>query len=657
MASPTFDPKSGTRGVRALSKRNETVRSLYGQLQTLGRRPATSVSVSKALEISRELVRLQAYPTIQPLLPLMINLKGKPYTLERHFHLEPLFKFLMPKRLALKTGRQTGKTAGISCRAIVCAGMIPQFTNLIICPLFEQVRRLSANYVKPMISESPIAASWTDNQTEKSVLQKTFTSKGKLIFSFALLNADRVRGVPADALSIDEVQGIDPDLIPIMAECLSGSTRPGYDTGWRIQQYTGTPLSYDNTMEKVFSDGSMAEWEILCDHCGRWNMACIHNDLEQMIGPAGDHVGPDRPGTICANSKCRRTIDPRLGHWKHGNPELMHEAPSYHVPQILLPQHYGVADAWAEIHRKMHGGAMSPAQFQNEVLGESCDVGSRLVTKTDLIRAASLDIINDPHRPENILPRIARGYAGLAMGIDWGGGGEVERLSYTAVCLVGLRPGGTLDLLWGRRLLTPNDHMREAQQIVEFIKLFRPNILAHDFGGGGPLRETILLNLRAIDPRRILPITLVRQYDPYVWKEPNEHRLRGYLQVDKTRMLLFVVQALRSAILRTFRYDSQVVTKKDARDIQKMGLLDDFMALVQEKLPTRTSGDIYAIFRAVNKSDDFAMAVMMATVALWTKFKAWPDFIKSASAADLDPRQRRAVGDGITPEDWQVDEG
>jgi len=143
-------------------------------------------------------------PNFAPLLPMVLTLDGKPYSLENHFQFETLFYTRMPKSMVLKTGRQVGKSTVGSAHGVITCTSIPYFRTLYITPLFEQVRRLSNNYVRPFIEQSPLRTLWLGTNTENSVLQRSFRNYSMMQFSFALLDADRVRGVKADKLVIDE---------------------------------------------------------------------------------------------------------------------------------------------------------------------------------------------------------------------------------------------------------------------------------------------------------------------------------------------------------------------------------------------------------------------------------------------------------------------
>jgi len=73
-----------------------------------------------------------------------------------------------------------------------------------------------------------------------------------MLFSFAFLNPDRVRGVSADRVGIDEIQDLDITFLPIIRECMSASDLA-------IRQFTGTPKTLDNTLESLWQESSQAE--------------------------------------------------------------------------------------------------------------------------------------------------------------------------------------------------------------------------------------------------------------------------------------------------------------------------------------------------------------------------------------------------------------
>jgi len=168
--------------------------------------------------------------------------------------------------MVLKTGRQVGKSTVGSAHGVITCTSIPYFRTLYVTPLFEQVRRLSNNYVRPFVEQSPIRNLWIGNSTENSVLQRSFRNYSMMQFSFASLDADRVRGVRADKIVIDEVQDIDQDHIPIIKETMSASP-------WALSQFSGTPKTPENTIEGLWLMSSQAEWCIPCRNCKKLNVS------------------------------------------------------------------------------------------------------------------------------------------------------------------------------------------------------------------------------------------------------------------------------------------------------------------------------------------------------------------------------------------------
>jgi len=570
----------------------------------------------------KKLIDLGKLPTFVQILPLLLNLNGEPYTLEDHFPFEPLFQLHLPRELLLKTGRQVSKSTSVASRGLILSWSIPHFSTLFITPLYEQIRRFSTNYVRPFIDQSPLKNMLIGTGTENSVLQRSFKNLSKMYFSFALTDANRVRGISAHACNFDEIQDMDKDLIPIIQETMSHSP-------WRLSMYTGTPKTLDNTIEGKWLDSSQAEWCIPCDNCKHLNVPKSGVDLEKMIGPWHANIGvlnPTEkqikrnikagvPATVCA--KCKHWINPKDGRWVHGKPNKRWSFPGYHVPQIIMPIHYQDRDRWSELLAKQQGyGNFTVPQFYNEVLGESYDVGAKLITETDLIAAGSLPWNNDPVTPTIPLQR-KREYITRVMGVDWGGGGE-EEISFTVMCVVGLRPDGKLDLLYGRKLLTPHDHLEEARQVLRVFNAFECSHLAHDYNGAGSLRETFVIQA-GLPYAKIAPIVYTRSAakDIMVYHKSEFQHHRDYWLLDKARALQLVCQCFKLRWLRSFKYDK--VSKDNP------GLLCDFLSLTENKVEMPRGPDIYMIQRSPHSPDDFAHAVTYACATIWHTSRAWPN--------------------------------
>lgn len=569
--------------------------------------------------------------TFVPLLPLILSLNGKPYTLSDHFPFEPLFQFQLARRLVLKTGRQVSKSTSLAARGVLMSATIPHFSTLYVTPLYEQVRRFSTRYVRPFIHQSPFKFLLLGQDSEDSVLQKSFANQSRMFFSFCGLSVDRIRGISANQCCFDEVQDIDQQHIPIVLETMGGQKT-------RLEVYAGTSKTLDNTLEGLWARSSQAEWCIPCRNCRHLNVPKMGHDLEKMIGPYREDICEERPGTICA--KCAKPILPRDGKWVHEFPERKDRFSGYHVPQIIMPIHYASPERWGELLAKQSGQfGYNTARFYNEVLGEAYDVGTKLVNKTDLQRAACLPWDCRPDLAEEIARQVENKYDLVVMGVDWGGGGEDE-ISYTTCAVVGFMATGGMHVIYGERLLTPHDHVSEASRLMHIFRLFNCRLLAHDYNGAGSIRETIMVQA-GLPLDVIVPMVYYRSAaaDIMVFRSPQDHHPRYYWHLDKARSLVLVCQTIKLGLLKFFRYDF------DTGD--QTGLLHDFLALVEHKIPTGRGPDIYTVRRHANLSDDFAHSVNFACCAIWNWTQSWPNLAALANI-QMSPADHLAA-DGIYP--------
>ena len=531
----------------------------------------------------RKLCEAGGVQTMEPLLPLMFNLNGHPYSLYDYFPFSPVFRTRMPDNLVLITGRQVSKSTSLAAHGVGVSNAIPHFSTLFVTPRYEQIRRFSTEYVGAFIKQSPVRELWTSTETTGNVLLRTFNNGSKMFFSFALLDVDRVRGIPAKKVAIDEAQDMDPDHIPIIRETMSASKEYG------ITQITGTPKTLDNFIQGEWMRSSRAEWFTPCFSCGSWNIASLEFHLEKMLGPPREDISEHLPGTIC--HKCRKPINPRYGRWVHRHPERRWNRLGLHVPQPIMPLHYAIPKKWSELIQKREGAAnTAPHVFINEILGESSATGNQLVTLPDLQAAAILPWANNSMDPlQEVFDRLGD-YKTTVMGIDWGGGGE-DGVSFTVLSLLGFRADGKIDVLWGRRLLNPHEHIKEAQEILGYFQRFNPSFIAHDYTGAGILRETFLIQA-GVPIERIIPIQYVRSatHSLMTFHPPTVQHQRTWYSLDKTRSLLYVTSSIKLKMIRFFQYDH----KSD--DVP--GLIHDFLALIDEKKPGTHAGDIYLIKRA-----------------------------------------------------------
>lgn len=555
-------------------------------------------------------------PTVEPLLPILLNLKGKPFTLDGQFHFGPLFRTRRPKRTVLMVARQIGKSTFIGADTVTLAGMIPHFSTLCIAPFYEQIRRFSTLVVRPFVLESPMRDLWLGTNIESSVLQRTFRNGSKIMFSFASIDAGRVRGLSVNRCCVDEVDDVDNALLPIILETMSA------DTIWGAEMYGGTPKSTDGTQSALWSESSQAEWWLPCQHCTTdghrtWNIPSMDYHILKMIGPLRDDISAESPGLICY--KCEKPLYPRLGHWEHRYPEKRWEFAGYHVAQPIVPLHYAHVSKWADLLRKQR--TRSAAVFANEVLAEPLDAGQRLLTQRDLMAACDLPWENDPDNPSPALMARLSQYRTRVLAIDWGGGGE-NGVSYTVFALLGFTPEGKIEVGWGKMMLGI-DHINEAKEAAKWFTYFNCHVCAHDYTGAGTVRET-LLKQAGLPVQKDMPIQYVSSgsQDLLVPVQPTERHHRAHWRVDKTRSLHYTITAIRTGLLKFFKYDKI--------DKESPGLVDHFMRLVEHRSALELGGQYYSIRSNTAGPDDFAQAVNIGCVTTWHINDIMPNFAKSA---------------------------
>ena len=544
-----------------------------------------------------------AEPSLVPLLPLL-QLKGKPYHLADHFCFEPMFKLRLSRRTYWKCGRQVSKSTSMAAQSVVQTATIPHFGTLFVAPRYEQIRRISTNFVKPFIEQSLIKNIITNKHVENSVLQKSFLNDAKMYFSFAFLDVDRIRGLSVDCVKYDEIQDIEIDFIPIIRECMAASR-------FGLEMFFGTPKTLDNTLQALWEESSQGEWVVPCG-CGKENIPNAEYDLLKMIGD----IGP-----ICVS--CGRVVDPRLGYWLHAHADRIASDASYHVPQILLPMHYEdpeypgrlprkASEKWLELLNKRDGkGGYDTSKFMNEVLGESSDTGVKLVTMTDIRRTS---VLNKNER-RAALDQIGR-YRYRALGVDWGGGGE-EMVSTTTAAVVGFDPvTGKTDCIYTKRMHSAMTHDEEARELIDMFKAFQCHFFAHDFGGSGSVRETLMIQA-GLPMQKIVPFMYVRAS---VKKMIESAKIRGgrrpYYTLDKARSLVLQAQCLKTQMIRLPDYDSS------------KAITHDLLALIEDKHDSPSGADIFLITRNPKMSDDFAHALNYGALAIWHIERCYPDLSK-----------------------------
>lgn len=541
---------------------------------------------------------------LEPLLPILLWLNGKPYNLDDYYVFKPIFRIQSPHKIVLKSGRQVGKSTSLAALSIIRSIAIPYHKIMFITPLRDQARNISDSYVKNFLVGSPIGRYFiNDNRTKSSTFYKEFATHSRIAFRYAQISADRIRSYSNDVIIIDELQNFDHDFLPIVESTMSAST-------WRLKYFAGTPLDFENSLQYEWEDTCQYEWGIKCTHCGYWNIACIEEDLEKMIGPFREDISEEKPATICA--KCAKIIYPRTGQWIAKRKELVNYSEGYHIPQIIMPLHYADVSRWYELLEKKQ--KWQRQKFYNEVLGEACDEGIVLVREEDIKKAGALE---DFSIDFCLWKKETNQYSTTILAIDWGGGGETTE-SYTCIAFLGLTPFGVIEVPWAIKFVNVCDPFEEANEICRYYQMLNPDFIVHDYTGGiGNLRENILVD-KGISVTSIVPVYIQGSTTNYVVTVVDiPSRARKHYRIDKTKAMQIVVGAMRAGFLKFFSYQ---------KDYNQQKLLHDFLNIIEERKVTVGGRETYRITKKKKTSDDFAMTTMIGSCILWYMFEAWPVF-------------------------------
>jgi hypothetical protein len=532
-------------------------------------------------------------------------------SLKLHFQLAPFFRFKQPKRAAYMVARQLGKSYSLCAASALKCGIMQGYNALIVQPRFDQVQRLNNTIMKPLLTHSDIRDALISPVELNKFAIKTFKSGSIMYMDYCFMNPDRIRGISgASHVYVDECQDVDYDHLGIIGEVVSASKFYGFHT------YTGTPKTTDGTLGVAWDDSSQAEWVIPCQHCNLKNIPSIDQHLIKMIG---------KKGCICA--KCGKPLDARDGSYVHAFPEKQHFYAGYHLSQVVHPLHYTFPNKWRELHHKMN--TYGKGKFYNEVLGVPCDESVKLLSLKDLVDAG-----NSLENDKKVAMGQRKRYEGLTIGVDWSGGGEMEE-SFTSVAVVGFRPGtDVLDCIYAERFpmgMTPEE---EAKLLMKIVYDFNVSYFAHDYGGAGHLRES-LMRQAGLPEHQIIPFTYIRSSNKNVITyNPPRVGVRYSYSMDKARSL-----AILSAMLRSKKVTlPQFNTKEDKHVIK------DLLNLVEMPREMPGGSTVYLIGRKPKAIDDFAHALNYACSAIWHTRQAYPNLadvnkfsVTASSKALADP--------------------
>lgn len=382
----------------------------------------------------------------------LIYLDGSPLRFEG-LDFMPFLIDCNAERSMFMTGRQVGKSTILGSKSISRMAAIPNHGILYVAPRMDQVAEFSKAKLNSMMRGSPlIQAHYVNSSVQQQARSKEFTNGSAIVLRSCYLNPDGIRGITANDIYIDEVQDIVLDNIPVIEEC---SSRKSY----RSIIYTGTPKTFDNTIQKKWEESSQHYWAVKCEHCGHWNVPLDF-----------DNIGDE----YLQCKKCAKPLDAREGEYVAMHPTR--KFVGFHVSQLMIAGVPGTGVPWSRIIDKRDDPLYGLAKFYNECLGFSYDVGSKLLTLRDLVPLCSAEM------QEMTVDRNPNwGITRVCAGIDWGVLGGNTR---TVLTIGGLQPDGTIRVFYAKKFPVDQDPTEQVTEICREINAAGCFLVAADRGNG-----------------------------------------------------------------------------------------------------------------------------------------------------------------------------
>jgi hypothetical protein len=162
--------------------------------------------------------------TTSQLAKALLTVRGRPLDFSGYKPLELIYD-VDPFNLVIRAGRQAGKSLGVAAIITIKSILRGNFMTLFLSPLSQQTSRFSGMYLDPFLSSPLIKKHFRDSSSKKNVGEKSLNTGSRIYLSYAEVeaDADRVRGISADAIYLDEVQDISHDALPVVYETISAS--------------------------------------------------------------------------------------------------------------------------------------------------------------------------------------------------------------------------------------------------------------------------------------------------------------------------------------------------------------------------------------------------------------------------------------------------
>jgi hypothetical protein len=152
--------------------------------------------------------------------------------------------------LAIRAGRQIGKSTSLSARQLIYAHIMSKRRSMYIVP-HQSFLDTYANRVREM--ERAFRFYQVHKDYRQNLKYKEYPNESVTMLVKCLTDTQEARSKTTDEALFDECQLLDPDFLPDIEQCQKASRMP-------TTIYAGTSTTTDSLLETKFLDSSQAAW-------------------------------------------------------------------------------------------------------------------------------------------------------------------------------------------------------------------------------------------------------------------------------------------------------------------------------------------------------------------------------------------------------------
>jgi hypothetical protein len=427
--------------------------------------------------------------------------------------------------IAVVAGRQIGKSTFLGNRMLIKSILVPYLKSLYVSPTQMQTKKFSSDRLEQPVFFSPRLMQLKGGAKHDAIMEKKFNTGSSITLRYAFLSANRLRGIPADNLYIDEYQDILPEVIPIIESCLHNASPE-----MRSKCYAGTFKSVDNPLTYLmFDESSLHEWVVPCHKhpFTHWNVLGYRNI--------------SRKGLVC--ELCGNPIDNNSDECRWANVDANPEKEKHFIG-IRLPQIACSFDP-EEVYWNMM--RYDPAQFHNEILALPYDSGMRPLTLQQLQESCSPEIfmgVKPGSRDINYFKEMSK-RKGAYAGVDWGSGHG----SYTILTIATYNESNRFVPYYYKQYRgVESDPEFVLDDLMKKLQEFHVSLVGLDYGYGFGMNDRVL---RQFGPDRAFKFEHVSSKDKAIW----DNDVARY-KIDRTEVMSDMFNAIKRKDTITFpRFD------------------------------------------------------------------------------------------------------